>query len=1849
MGEGGGAMAGSVGEWNAASARAWAEGVAALPEAPPIHRLPCPLCKVDAPPHPGGEAPAPGAGLGTARTWEAYAGYLRNQEGAGLCALFGDLAVVEVQYAIANCERLCRGSSAPECSFCPVRPGDDDRTAGGLPGPGLDLVQERTVDVGGVLVHAGWDLDLSEQVVVACGEHGYHQVGAGAMADGAAGHWRWLDQVGTVPEALAPYRLEYVWWTPGSGLFDPHLPGFWWPPRHASWTDRDRFYGTCPLVHRFGAGDPFALPFGSPEAAARAGWCEMRAIAESSPFRPGAQEAVVFRARETGWRAVRAEDLLGYLWAGYVVADAMGGAWHGSDDRPGWWECDLRSCAFGADCGGHIILIVGYEDGGDTLIVRNSHGEAGPMRIRRGTCGVGVGNAMSVLFLGDDPLAPSGPAIRSDRIESNCTTPAEGRSLSDWLADDADGDGIRNGWDVCLYSPNPALLRPRRHGEAVDPRVVDPGFVLEDPIFEDADAWPDETSAPSDPRRLADDEWDPARLLRMGCDSCPGFPSADRHTGDDDFWGLACDGCSFSRQERYSEFDARRPTEVSDPDDDWVAGNCDTCPAVWDARATANLDPDGDGLGMACDPCTAWWVIDPESGSYRPSVRDRRCGGGLSGDTDGDGVLDWCDNCCLEWNPLQEDGDWDVAAGEVVARPDGIGNACEPCAGVPDGELAASPTRVDPDGDRVGDWCGDGREGPDNCPGIASTDVRDPDGDGYGNPCDGCPDDPFEHGTIDLDGDTTADVCDPCPYGHAGAFSPDDADLDGWPDVCDNCPRRPNPGQQNCDWRWEARYWSQPGFRLAGDACDIDVCTGLPPTPDQLRLGPLARPGSEDDHSPLVNGWNDVPQPVVPVQPSLRTLRGPLGDMFVVAGERMDVTIPTTGFRPLFVGTHLVGTQAESLPVMVRRCVCWDAARGEEVRSLEQCLDEESGPCPADGKPNWQWPDPDPRVPEGTHFTGWLAAKIEDGRLNYPTPDGTLEDEEAWASMEQPIPQDPDLTTPPAAPGDYDAQGGVWFGIRTGYAAGEVYPGRRVRWNWRDERLPRSLDPDGDGLAEGGTPLFVLWTRPHIVADPPADATPTTDPGLAAADLWPLVAKVDARCPTDEVDCDEYDNAYSAGFVGPEELLPWPGSPGHDRPRRPGIYPVGDWGDLMGFRGIPTFHEVSLPVPSLAVAGDPFDYKFPNYDPTAATQGLLVNQYRFPQGYLEPVGVPTRMAAGEPPIDVSEFGLAFATPAAVGPPQSDLTGDRSDAVASGRYYLFGGRNPDGSLSNRLWIGFPDPQSGNPPVTLTWSRAGTGGRQPPGLVGAAVLVDLRAMGEVAPPPVWQDLKNDVFVLGGVTDHGSLNANLWRLDTETGTWDSLGPPAGDPYAAAWPAATWHGRTGYLYGGWTGIEPVEGLYALDFAARRLTRLDAGSGPTPGPRAEASIVVTGDGASLMLYGGLTPSGWTNDLWRFDLRRRVWRQVSAACTRGECPAAGKALLLPEWWSGRVLLVPMQGDAQNQAYWLFDGTTWVAGRRLADDPLADDCDGDGGDDPAIGWVCRAGREWWTPVGAVECDSALGTSVCDAPLDGATRVSTVVQGFHDPRFAVGPAGIGYVVHQRHVVPIDLCDPRRPRRHPPVRLADWGREILLLGATLYVATTGGLEAYGLAAPAAPERLWRWPMAGGVDDLASAGTVLVAIQPDGFRILDVSRPSAPVERAAHRLVRGLPGCWQLNPEPWVRDLVRWLFPDARRVGQFDGRTLVIGDLFDLVALDVSRDGFVERIYTPVVLPGRVRELRLHRRFAYTDTAGGFGFVVRVGDGDLSLAGVHGLDGWADHAVLTATVGYRSTRRGIEVAYVP
>jgi hypothetical protein len=1517
-----GTMSPEAAAWNAESAAAWEARTADLPFAPSLHPTACPTCRVD--------GPLGGTGVLPARaSWELYSGYRRDQRGTGLCALFGDLALVEVQYVINNCEQL-----TPRPDGCPVRPWDDD--------PGL--VETRLVQ-GTLAGRDTWELDLSEQLVVSCGEHGYRHVGAGSLD-----HERFLGEVGTVVERLAPYRLEYVFYEP----FDPvdptgpegHDQSHWWPPRHARPGDVDRFYGTCPLVHRFGAGDG-TLPFGGTPGPRDARWIEIAAVA-AAHAPPIAGGAALVRtawdpAREDhhAWHQVAEEDLLGYLAAGYVVADTMAPAW--TNAGPGAWRCLPGACTEGGDCGGHVVLLLGYEDGGETLIVRNSHGESGPVRIRRGTCGVGVGG-MRTLFLGDPRDPPTlRPSITSHPVllEHGSTDP----NLRIWLDADADGDGIRNGWDVCLYSPNPGLVVPTSGSPFPDPRVTLPGHALDDPLFLDDDAWPDDH-----PADLGDDEWNPAWGFRRGCDDCPGFPTADRYADDDgDWWAEPCDGCPGTPQPLYSQMNANRPTYANDPDFDWIADACDYCPAKTN-RGEGNLDPDENGLGLACDPCPRWWDLPPTHPAYRPYIRDERCSVlPADGDVDHDGIRNDCDNCCLEPNPLQEDGAWDWNR-----RADGIGNACELCPGVDDeGPYdPADPWLNDVDRDRVGDFCLGRRH--DNCPGEPNPFQLDWDDDGYGNPCDMCPGDPrWATGERDSDGDGLADVCDPCPYGQlADPRVPSDLDWDGdgWPDVCDNCPNVMNPGQQNCDWRWEAHHWGVSGLEVKGDACDADPCTGAPPIPADVLLNPRARPGSEDDVSPIVSSWLDIPPPAVPAPtPSWRPVLqvGPFHSESAT-GETMTVTVPTTGTRFRQMCGIVDGVERcfppvstpESLPVMLRRCVCWNYVTNEAITDPAVCVDPLNDFCPNNGQVNFKWREQED-LPHGPpqQLSGWLAAKAGPG-LNLPRDGVAIEDVSHWNTLEQPVPQDHDLTTPPAGPHSYAAEGGFWFDLRRRYEAGRSYPGWSVWWHWQEEALPRGMDEDGDGVPDGGGDdgmadrrvPFVLWTRPHVVLDNPAAGvfgTRMTD-GTLAQHQWPLVAKFDARCAPghpDGIDCNDFDNAYSPDILWAQEIRTSVTT--GERPIDPGdrYAPFGDWGDPPDARGMPTIDRVVMAIVRIVNPGDPADLKFASYEPSAKTQGLLVNPVRLGTGYADPMGFPTRMAPGQPAIDVSEFSVAFeAAPWANRLPRPALFATAPPVMPEGRYYLFGGLDSSGAPSSKLWVGETQASTSTEPPVVEWRRAGAQGPQPPALRGAALFVHLdgkpsRPVDDPPTPPPgdWAEVDNDLLVLGGVTAAGTLNANLWWYDAETNMWRGSAPEPGDWYAGAWPAATWHGGDGYLYGGWDGSAPVDGLFRVDLATRRLRRLDAPASPSPGPRGSASIAVTGDGEALYLYGGYSTEGWLNDVWRFDFRTGAWTEAAPVCSWGQCPAVGAAALSVESSTGRVFLVPTAADAQNQPWWLLDG------------------------------------------------------------------------------------------------------------------------------------------------------------------------------------------------------------------------------------------------------------------------------------------------------------------------------------------
>jgi hypothetical protein len=279
-----------------------------------------------------------------------------------------------------------------------------------------------------------------------------------------------------------------------------------------------------------------------------------------------------------------------------VVVDVVGGPLRPDPDHPGRLQCASTTCKpDDPQCAGHVILLIGYEESGEVLIVRDSNGSI--YRVPRGDCGYGAGE-MTLLLLGDNPWAPAGPSVVA--LPSPTCARGEHRELHRWLHDDSDRDGIRNGWDVCLHSPNPRSIDRQAPGE--DHRITGPGRLLE-PTFEDGDAWPDERF------ELDDDEWNPADGRRSGCDTCPGLPVAQpawsypTPTGfpvDTDPWGWVCDGCPYSREWSYEQYLENIPTAESDPDGDGIS-TCDSCGAAASYDPRGLVDTDDDGLGAACD------------------------------------------------------------------------------------------------------------------------------------------------------------------------------------------------------------------------------------------------------------------------------------------------------------------------------------------------------------------------------------------------------------------------------------------------------------------------------------------------------------------------------------------------------------------------------------------------------------------------------------------------------------------------------------------------------------------------------------------------------------------------------------------------------------------------------------------------------------------------------------------------------------------------------------------------------------------------------------------------------------------------------------------------------------------------------------------------------------------------------------------------------------------------------------------------------------------------------------------------------------------------------------------------
>lgn len=128
-----------------------------------------------------------------------------------------------------------------------------------------------------------------------------------------------------------------------------------------------------------------------------------------------------------------------------------------------------------------------------------------------------------------------------------------------------------------------------------------------------------------------------------------------------------------------------------------------------------------------------------------------------------------------------------------------------------------------------------------------------------------------------------------------------------------------------------------------------------------------------------------------------------------------------------------------------------------------------------------------------------------------------------------------------------------------------------------------------------------------------------------------------------------------------------------------------------------------------------------------------------------------------------------------------------------------------------------------------------------------------------------VENSVFVFGGATQLG-LAKDLWTLHTVSMEWTLLDTELSSsdprPNARERHCMAAVGPNLYMFGGSVGIVPTAEMWSYDTVVKVWTQVQVTNGTTPDAREGCTLATIGD--KLLLFGGSTSSGLSNELWEF-------------------------------------------------------------------------------------------------------------------------------------------------------------------------------------------------------------------------------------------------------------------------------------------------------------------------------------------------------------------------------------------------
>jgi hypothetical protein len=650
--------------------------------------------------------------------------------------------------------------------------------------------------------------------------------------------------------------------------------------------------------------------------------------------------------------------------------------------------------------------------------------------------------------------------------------------------------------------------------------------------------------------------------------------------------------------------------------------------------------------------------------------------------------------------------------------------------------------------------------------------------------------------------------------------------------------------------------------------------------------------------------------------------------------------------------------------------------------------------------------------------------------------------------------------------------------------------------------------------------------------------------------------------------------------------------------------------------------------------------------PNAAIAGLAVQLYRGASDLVESL-VASRFVQGSSRIEgerLRAIDLLAPWPYASDSPPPDVDELGADVLAAmlddevalvEQVLVYGGAYEDGSFeaglwqgvvfednSEVLWVGPIVPQSGDVPL----------GRAAGVLLGSPATTD------------------EVVLFGGESAAGLLN-DLWSFSAGAQIWTEL-TPAGDvpsPRAEVAAAQSTDQQRAYLFGGMVGGGLSNELYALDLRTMGFERLEAEGGrPAPEPRQEASLELDEAGNRLLLYGGMGAAGARNDLWAFDLTRRVWERLSPQCDAGGVcpPLASNTVATFDDWSGRLRVVLGQSEAAHeQPTWSYSqGEGWTHTGSIAEQRDRD-CDGDGEPEPDYGLLCRATAEWWGALGAMRC--AAGRLACAAATVSESAVHDVTIPGAQESALIGHVAV--VLTQRRVESVGLEDLEAPELGGRALLSGNASDMAVRGRLAFVAADLGIDVVDLTVPMEPAVVGRVTLEEQPIAVATVGDhTVVASARKGLAVVDVSDPAAPAQVAFLWLRRIGSADWEAALDEGFGPPWRWRSPGASpRPLLSRGHHAVMGVDGELVVFDLS-EPTAPALVTAVALEQSVAGLRGHAAYLYTAglPSSDTGLVVDLRDPEApEVVGEHAVVEWVRGVLFQDGLAIRTWPRGLEI----